>query len=53
VSPPIRSSHQTSDQVSGRTFPVDVLCRPPRDDETDLAEAVANEYLADLLPRLT
>ena len=28
--------------VSGRTFPVDVLYRPPRDDETDLADTVAN-----------
>ena len=29
-------------EVSGRTFPVDVLYRPPREDETDLADAVAN-----------
>ena len=29
-------------EVSGRTYPVDVLYRPPRDDETDLADAVAN-----------
>ena len=29
-------------QVSGRTYPVDVLYRPPRDDEADLADAVAN-----------
>ncbi len=28
--------------VSGRTYPVEVLYRPPREDETDLAEAVAN-----------
>ena len=29
-------------EVSGRTYPVDVLYRPPRDDEADLAELVAN-----------
>ena len=29
-------------QVSGRTYPVDVLYRPPREDEADLADAVAN-----------
>jgi ATP-dependent helicase HrpA len=29
-------------EVSGRTYPVDVLYRPPRDDEEDLADAVAN-----------
>src|SRR6185312_3820122 len=29
-------------QVSGRTYPVDVLYREPRDDEADLAELVAN-----------
>ncbi|HEU0029862.1 MAG TPA: ATP-dependent RNA helicase HrpA [Kofleriaceae bacterium] len=29
-------------EVSGRTYPVDVLYRPPADDETDLAELVAN-----------
>ncbi len=28
--------------VSGRTFPVDVLYRPPREDEPDIADAVAN-----------
>ncbi|MFN0246054.1 MAG: ATP-dependent RNA helicase HrpA [Kofleriaceae bacterium] len=28
--------------VSGRTYPVEVLYRPPREDETDLADAVAN-----------
>ncbi len=28
--------------VSGRTYPVDVLYRPPREDEADLADAVAN-----------
>ena len=27
-------------QVSGRTYPVDVIYRPPREDETDLADAV-------------
>ncbi|MEZ4299453.1 MAG: ATP-dependent RNA helicase HrpA [Polyangiaceae bacterium] len=29
-------------QVSGRTYPVDVLHRPPREDEGDLATLVAN-----------
>ena len=29
-------------EVSGRTYPVDVIYRPPRDDEEDLADAVAN-----------
>ena len=29
-------------QVSGRTYPVDVLYREPREDEADLAELVAN-----------
>lgn len=29
-------------QVSGRTYPVDVIYRPPREDEGDLAELVAN-----------
>ncbi|HSN29338.1 MAG TPA: ATP-dependent RNA helicase HrpA, partial [Kofleriaceae bacterium] len=29
-------------QVSGRTYPVDVIYREPRDDEADLAELVAN-----------
>jgi ATP-dependent helicase HrpA len=29
-------------QVSGRTYPVDVLYRPPTDDENDLAETIAN-----------
>ncbi|MDX2090714.1 MAG: ATP-dependent RNA helicase HrpA [Kofleriaceae bacterium] len=28
--------------VSGRTYPVEVLYRPPREDEGDLADAVAN-----------
>jgi ATP-dependent helicase HrpA len=40
-------------EVSGRTFPVDVLYRPPRDDEADLAETVANtvDEITDLDPR--
>ncbi|HEY5945040.1 MAG TPA: ATP-dependent RNA helicase HrpA [Kofleriaceae bacterium] len=40
-------------EVSGRTFPVDVLYRPPRDDEADLADAVANTVneIAELDPR--
>jgi ATP-dependent helicase HrpA len=29
-------------QVSGRTYPVEVIYRPPRDDEGDLSDAVAN-----------
>jgi ATP-dependent helicase HrpA len=29
-------------EVSGRTYPVDVLYRPPRDDEADISDAVAN-----------
>jgi ATP-dependent helicase HrpA len=29
-------------QVSGRTFPVETIYRPPRDDEDDLPELVAN-----------
>ncbi len=29
-------------EVSGRTYPVDVLYRPPRDDEADVSDAVAN-----------
>jgi ATP-dependent helicase HrpA len=29
-------------QVSGRTYPVEVIYRPPREDESDLADAVAN-----------
>ncbi|MFT3693623.1 MAG: ATP-dependent RNA helicase HrpA [Kofleriaceae bacterium] len=29
-------------EVSGRTYPVDVLYRPPTEDEADLAELVAN-----------
>jgi len=40
-------------QVSGRTFPVDVLHRPPREDEGDLAVLVANavEEVTELDPR--
>lgn len=40
-------------QVSGRTYPVDVLHRPPRDDEGDLAVHVANAVveITDLDPR--
>jgi ATP-dependent helicase HrpA len=40
-------------EVSGRTFPVDVLYRPPREDETDLADTVANtvDEITDLDPR--
>ncbi|MDO8392381.1 MAG: DEAD/DEAH box helicase, partial [Actinomycetota bacterium] len=40
-------------EVSGRTYPVDVLYRPPRDDEADLADAVANTVneIAELDPR--
>ncbi|HEY5936736.1 MAG TPA: ATP-dependent RNA helicase HrpA, partial [Kofleriaceae bacterium] len=40
-------------QVSGRTYPVDVLYRPPRDDEPDLADAVANTVneITELDPR--
>ena len=40
-------------EVSGRTFPVDVLYRPPREDEADLADAVANtvDEITDLDPR--
>src|SRR5262245_37286150 len=40
-------------QVSGRTYPVDVLYRPPRDDEADLAEVVANTVneITELDPR--
>ncbi|MBC7975820.1 MAG: ATP-dependent RNA helicase HrpA, partial [Myxococcales bacterium] len=40
-------------EVSGRTYPVDVLYRPPRDDETDLADAVANTVneIAEMDPR--
>ena len=39
-------------EVSGRTYPVDVLYRPPRDDE-DLVEAVANTVneITELDPR--
>jgi ATP-dependent helicase HrpA len=40
-------------EVSGRTYPVDVLYRPPREDEGDLAEAVANtvDEIGELDPR--
>src|ERR1041385_7671397 len=40
-------------EVSGRTYPVDVLYRPPRDDEADLADAVANAVneIAEMDPR--
>ena len=40
-------------EVSGRTFPVDVLYRPPRDDEADLADTVANTVneITELDPR--
>jgi len=40
-------------EVSGRTYPVDVLYRPPRDDEEDLADAVANTVneIAEMDPR--
>jgi hypothetical protein len=40
-------------EVSGRTFPVDVLYRPPRPDEGDLIDAVANTVneITELDPR--
>ena len=40
-------------EVSGRTYPVDVLYRPPREDEVDLADAVANTVneITELDPR--
>ena len=40
-------------QVSGRTYPVDVLYRPSTDDESDLAEVVANTVneIAEMDPR--
>jgi ATP-dependent helicase HrpA len=40
-------------QVSGRTFPVDVIYRPPQPEETDLAETVAAavDELTELDPR--
>ncbi len=40
-------------EVSGRTYPVDVLYRPPREDEADLVEAVANTVneITELDPR--
>jgi ATP-dependent helicase HrpA len=39
--------------VSGRTYPVDVMYRAPREDEADLAELVANavEEITELDPR--
>ncbi|HEX7839912.1 MAG TPA: ATP-dependent RNA helicase HrpA, partial [Kofleriaceae bacterium] len=40
-------------EVSGRTYPVDVLYRPSRDDEADLADTVANTVneIAEMDPR--
>jgi len=40
-------------EVSGRTYPVDVLYRPPNDNEADLADAVANTVneIAEMDPR--
>jgi ATP-dependent helicase HrpA len=40
-------------EVSGRTFPVDVLYRPPRDDESDLVDSAANavQEIIELDPR--
>jgi len=40
-------------QVSGRTYPVDVIYRPPDEDEADLADAVANTVneITELDPR--
>ncbi len=40
-------------EVSGRTYPVDVLYRPPREDEADMADAVANTVneITELDPR--
>jgi ATP-dependent helicase HrpA len=40
-------------EVSGRTFPVDVLYRPPHDDEGDLVDTVANAVneITELDPR--
>ena len=40
-------------EVSGRTYPVEVLYRPPHDDEEDLADAVANTVneIAEMDPR--
>jgi len=40
-------------EVSGRTYPVDVLYRPPREDEADIADAVANTVneITELDPR--
>ncbi|MBA3394366.1 MAG: ATP-dependent RNA helicase HrpA [Deltaproteobacteria bacterium] len=40
-------------EVSGRTYPVDVLYRPPREDEADMADVVANTVneITELDPR--
>ncbi len=40
-------------EVSGRTYPVDVLYRPPQEDEPDLADAVAGAVseIAEMDPR--
>jgi ATP-dependent helicase HrpA len=40
-------------EVSGRTYPVDVLYRPPTEDEADVADAVANTVneITELDPR--
>jgi len=40
-------------QVSGRTYPVETIYRPPADNETDLATAVANtvEEITEIDPR--
>jgi ATP-dependent helicase HrpA len=40
-------------EVSGRTYPVDVLYRPPREDEVDLSDAIANAVneITELDPR--
>ncbi len=40
-------------RVSGRTFPVEVIHRPPHDDEGDLAETIANvvEEITEIDPR--
>jgi ATP-dependent helicase HrpA len=40
-------------EVSGRTYPVDVLYRPPGDEDADLADAVANAVteIAEMDPR--
>lgn len=40
-------------KVEGRTYPVDVIYRPPNEDETDVSDAVANtvEEITQLEPR--